>query len=140
MKSLKKAIGLGFLTWLIPFVVAVAIFPLKKAGDPLFETIMPVVLAFCAVCFVNLYFKHVTCSPIKEGFFVGWIWLGISLALDSIMFSAGPMKMPFVNYIKDIGLSYLIFPVISTGAGFLPRNRIASESQITSAEASAARL
>lgn len=129
MKSLKKAIGFGFLNWLIPFVVAVAIFPLKKAGDPLFETIMPLVVASSAVLFVNLYLKHVVAGAAKEGLLLGLIWLGISLALDSLMFSAGPMKMPLATYMKDIGIGYLVFPIITTGAGFLLSNRLAPHSQ-----------
>lgn len=129
MKSTKRALGFGILTWLLPFVVAVAVFPLKKAGDPLFETIMPLVVTFCALLFANLYFKRVTGNFVKEGVLLGSIWLCISLVVDLCMFMQGPMKMPFSAYLKDIGLGYLIFPTITIGAGWLLHCRTATDSE-----------
>ncbi|HWX21200.1 MAG TPA: hypothetical protein VN578_14970 [Candidatus Binatia bacterium] len=119
MKSLKKAIGFGYVTWLVPFVVAVSIFPLKKAGDPLFETIMGLVVVFCAVFFTHLYFRSINRGFLKEGVLVGTIWMLISLGLDLFMFSTGPMEMPLGTYIKGIGLGYFTFPIISVSAGWL---------------------
>src|SRR5579859_6747711 len=106
MKSLKKAFGFGFVTWLVPFVVSVSIFPLKRAGDPLFETIMGLVVVFCGVFFTHLYFRSVSRSFLKEGVLVGTIWMLISLGLDWLMFSTGPMKMPLGTYMRNIGLGY----------------------------------
>jgi hypothetical protein len=119
MKSLKKAIGFGFVTWLVPFVVSVSIFPLKKAGDPLFETIMGLVVVFCGVFFAHLYFRSINRGFLKEGILAGTIWMLISLGLDLFMFSTGPMKMPMGTYMKDIGLGYFTFLIISVGAGWL---------------------
>jgi hypothetical protein len=31
----------------------------------------------------------------------------------------GPMKMSFADYMKDIGLTYLIIPIVSIGFGYL---------------------
>ena len=36
-----------------------------------------------------------------------------------LLFSEGPMKMPFADYIKDIGLTYLIIPMVTLGFGYL---------------------
>ncbi|HLB49924.1 MAG TPA: hypothetical protein VJL59_23135 [Anaerolineales bacterium] len=44
MKPYTNPLFFAFLVWLIPFAVSVVIFPLKQAGSPLFETIMPVTL------------------------------------------------------------------------------------------------
>jgi hypothetical protein len=49
----------------------------------------------------------------------GVIWLGINLILDLLLFMEGPMKMPFVDYIVDIGLTYLLIPIITAGFGYL---------------------
>ncbi len=117
MTAPKKALLYGFLLWLIPFVVAVAIFPLREAQRPLFESIMPVVLAAGAVVFAALYFKDVAGS-LREGALLGLTWLGISIAIDLLMFMWGPMKMSFANYMMDIGVTYLIYPAVAAGFGY----------------------
>lgn len=34
---------------------------------------------------------------------------------DELLFSWGPMKMSLVDYLKDIGLTYLIMPIVTYG-------------------------
>lgn len=119
MKSIKQAVGFGFLAWLVPFVVSVSLFPLKRAGDPLFDTAKGVVVVRCAVILVSLYFQNLRGGWMREGIVLGMLWMLISLVLDGLMFSHGPMLMPVGAYLKDIGLAYLILPVISTGAGWM---------------------
>jgi hypothetical protein len=31
----------------------------------------------------------------------------------------GPMKMPFIDYMADIGLTYSLIPIITVGFGYL---------------------
>jgi hypothetical protein len=38
-------------------------------------------------------------------------------ALDSLMFSGGPMKMSLNQYVMDIGVTYLMIPAITIGLG-----------------------
>ena len=45
----------GFFIWLIPFIVSVLIFPLRAMQRPLFESIMPVVIAIWTVFFAVIY-------------------------------------------------------------------------------------
>jgi hypothetical protein len=123
MKSVKKAVGFGLLAWGIPLVVAVAIFPLKRAGDPLFETIMPLVVTLCAIFFANAYFSRVNSGFVREGLLMGLMCMATSLALDSCLFTHGPMKMPLMTYLKDIGFGYLIFPTITLGLGWAKEGR-----------------
>ena len=119
MKSLKLALLYGFLLWLIPFVVAILIFPIRTSSRALFESIMPVVLTACVVLFLNLYFRRLEAGFLKEGTMLGVIWFVISLGLDLLMFMWGPMKMTFAEYMMDIGLTYLIFPIVTIGSGYL---------------------
>ena len=119
MRSLKTALFFGFLNWLLPFVVAFVIFPLKEAGQPLFETIMPVTLTLCAVFFGCRYFRKVDRRFIAEGLKLGTIWFMVSLLIDLLMFMWGPMKMPFIDYMFDIGFTYLIFPIVTAGYGYI---------------------
>lgn len=124
MKSSKLGIVYGFLVWLIPFVVAVFIFPLKKSGSPLFESIMPVVISLCVVMFLNLYFKKVEAHFLKEGFVLGLVWFAVSIAIDLSMFMWGPMKMTFADYMMDIGLTYLMIPIITVGFGLFVEKKV----------------
>lgn len=119
MKSPKLAILYGLLVWAIPFVVAFLIFPIREPNRPLFESIMPVALALATVLFSVLYFKKVGKSSVKEGLLLGLLWMVVSLAIDGIMFSWGPMKMTLRGYIEDIGVTYLMIPIITKGFGYL---------------------
>ncbi len=120
MKSLKLAISYGFLIWLLPFIVSVLIFFLHATERTLFESIMAVVLVFFVVLFTNLYFKKHEKS-LREGVFLAVTWILISLSFDFLFFIAGPARMNINDYIKDIGLTYLIIPIITLGFIYLPK-------------------
>lgn len=120
MKNKYLRVGLfGFLTWLIPFAVAFAIFSIRESDRAFFETIMAVVVTVTAVVFSILYLKKRTTDFLKEGVLIGVVWLIINLVLDLLLFMEGPMKMAFSDYMKDIGLTYLIFPAVTVGFGYL---------------------
>jgi hypothetical protein len=119
MKPIWKMLLFGFLVWLIPFVVAVAIFQIRNSDRPLFESIMPVVIAICVVLFSVLYFTKQKGKYLKDSIIMGLVWLAISIVIDLLMFMQGPMKMDFVDYVKDIGITYLMIPVITIGIGYL---------------------
>jgi uncharacterized membrane protein YpjA len=56
---------------------------------------------------------------LREGIFIGVVWLAINLLIDLPLFSAGPMAMSLSDYTKDIGLTYLIIPIVTVGYGYL---------------------
>jgi hypothetical protein len=118
MKRYLRILGFGFLVWLVPFAVSFLIFPVKKSDRFLFESIMSVVVTVSAVVFAVLYFRKMRCGFLKEGAVAGVIWLAINLALDLCMFMEGPMKMPFIDYMKEIGLVYLVIPAVCIGFGW----------------------
>lgn len=118
-RQLKKlAVIYGFLVWLIPFIIAFFIFPLKTSDRPFFESIMPVTITITTMIFTILYFKKIEKNYLKQGIFLGIIFLAISIIIDLLMFSKGPMAMAFLDYIKDIGFTYLIIPIITIGIGY----------------------
>ena len=123
IRSWRRALGYGFLLWLVPFVVAVALFSIRQSNRPLFESIMPVVLAIGTMLALKLYLRRGAAPSLGESLLLGAIWMAISLLFDWPMFSAGPMKMTLAGYMSDIGAAYLLFPVLTVGAGFLLRSR-----------------
>jgi hypothetical protein len=126
-KYVKWIIGFGILIWQIPFLISFVVFPLKDSNRPLFESIMPVVLTITVVTFSILFFKRVDKEFMKEGFIVGIVWFTISIVIDLFMFiPESSMHMPLVDYIMDIGLTYLIILVIPVGFGYMLEKRIES--------------
>jgi hypothetical protein len=126
MKSLKFALALGFLLWLVPFILSLAISPIHTSDRVFFETIMPVAITLAVVALSYLYFNGVKGEYLKEGIIVGIIWPAISLIFDLLMFSWGPLAMSFTDYMKDIGLAYLIYPIVTIGIGYLLEKRLTS--------------
>lgn len=103
----------SFLVWLIPFVISFLIYPLKIQNNPLFETIMSIVLVITGSIFLLLYIKDNLDIKKLELFELGFLFFIISIILDSFLFLEGPMKMSFYNYMLDIGLTYLIYPILA---------------------------
>jgi hypothetical protein len=119
-RNWKTIILFGFLIWLIPFVVSFFIFPLRDSSRPLFESIMPVVLTSVVVFFTVRYLSKINREFVKEGIFIGIVWLVISLVIDLMLFMPeSPMQMPLSDYMMDIGITYLIILIIPVGSGYL---------------------
>jgi hypothetical protein len=108
----KRALLLGFLSWLIPFAISFFMFPLKKSNAPLFSTLMDLVVLLAAGILLARYFRN---RPIalREALLVGALWFFMNLIFDYPMFAYGPMKMTALGYYSEIGLVYLTFPVFA---------------------------
>lgn len=128
MNKTVKLILYGFLIWLVPFLASLVIFPLKTSMNPLFESIMPVIITITVVTFTYMYFKPLLGNYISEGVKVGLIWIIISLAIDLLLFlPPSPMQMSLTSYIMDIGITYLMIPIITIGSGYLLSKKSISE-------------
>ncbi|MBU0707507.1 hypothetical protein KKG41_04010 [Patescibacteria group bacterium] len=120
MKSIKKALIYGVLIWIIPFAVSFIIFSLHDDNRALFESIMAVVVTAVTMAFGICYLKKVEGDFLKEGIWLGIIWLVTSLVIDLILFlPESDMHMDFVEYIYDIGITYLIIPIVTIGLASL---------------------
>ena len=120
MIAWRRAALLGFLSWLIPFVVSFLVFPLKRSNGPLFETLMTLVVLATAGAMFQFYFRGRTVSA-HEALFIGLLWLAVNLVMDYPMFSHGPMKMQASVYYSQIGADYLTFPLFGFWASRLAR-------------------
>jgi len=122
-----RAIFYGILIWVAVFIVAMAVFPFRESNRPLFESIMPVAVTAATVFFAQLYFTRVEKDFVKEGVVLGLLWLGINILIDLPMMFGGPLEMTLSEYFADIGLTYLIIPVITLSTG-LASARVARRS------------
>ena len=118
MKFWGKAIGFGFLVWLVPFVVAFMVFPIHQSNRPLFESVMAVPICATAVVFGLVYLKDIQKDRIKAGIILGILWFVIPILIDApLMLLGGPMYMTIAEYMSDIGVTYLCIPLITWGLG-----------------------
>ncbi len=119
MAARGRAILHGFLVWLAAFVIAFLIFPFRESSRPLFESIMPVVVASATAVLAVVYFRRVRKGFVREGILLGCLWLAINVVMDlPLMLTAGPMQMTVWQYFGDIGLTYLIIPAVTIAIGF----------------------
>lgn len=124
MNKYLKIVVFGFLVWLIPFLVSFIVFPLKATMRPLFESIMPLVLTIVVIILAYYYLKDISTNYVKESLMMGISWYIINIAIDLFMFMpASPMHMSFADYMMDIGLTYLIIPIITIGLGYIAQNK-----------------
>jgi hypothetical protein len=114
MRPLLRNCGYALASWLLPFAASVAIFPLKGSNTPLFETLMAIVVPAVGVMLGGRYLRGTPVEPARA-VAVGFVWAGVNVALDLLCFSWGPMRMSPAAYAADIGLAYLVYPIILCG-------------------------
>ncbi|MFC1823531.1 hypothetical protein ACFL9T_12545 [Thermodesulfobacteriota bacterium] len=125
MKKYLKILLFGFLAWLIPFVVS--IFFYSKEGKPivdifLFKSIMIVVGAITGAFLMVLYLKKLTRNYLNEAIIIGLSWFAINIILDLIILLP-MMKVSIGTYFAQIGLRYLVIPVMSIAMGYVAENK-----------------
>jgi len=119
MNKYLRIILFGFLTWLVPFAVSFFVFPFRISNRGFFETVMAVTVTAVAVAFTLLYLRQVKHGFLGESVVIGVAWFVINIAIDLLLFlPPSPMQMPFGDYMLDIGLTYLIYPIVTIGFGY----------------------
>ncbi len=119
MNKLIRNILYGFLVWLIPFVASIFFYS-KEGGLTidvfLFKSIMIVIGSITAAFLLISYFKNINTNYIKEGIIVGIVWFVINTILDLLVLI--PLTgLSVGDYFIQIGLRYLVMPVMSIMAG-----------------------
>lgn len=112
------ALGAGILLWLVVLSISILITPIRNTNRIFFETLMPLALSATTVVFALYYFRRVHTAFVREGFFIGALWFAVNVLFDLPLFMSGPLAMSFGDYMMDIGLTYLLIPVITVGLGY----------------------
>lgn len=123
MTSLWKVIRFGLLVWLIPFLTGFAVYPLKTAWRSLFESILPVAVCGATCYFGHRFFRGAPGAGPKQGFLVGLLWMALCIAIDLPLMLNPPIRMEWVEYWADIGLTYVMIPLITLSMGSLNQRR-----------------
>jgi hypothetical protein len=106
----------GLLSWLVPFVISFGFVDSKGqfvVPQPLFKSIMVVVFGGFGAWLLTRAFRLVA-PTLASGLRIGLGWLGLNLALDLIVL-VPLIGMPVGSYFMDIGLRYLLIPIMATG-------------------------
>ncbi len=119
MRHLGRLLGYGLATWIIALAISMPMFRLKQAADPLFETVMTLVLTVLAVVVTGLDLRRLGSGFVREGVLLGCALLLVNLVLDLPLFLFGPMARPLMSYLEDIGFTYLVYPIVTIGTGVL---------------------
>lgn len=120
----RSTILLGLASWAIPFAVSIAFF--DRAGQlqipqPLFKSLMVVIGGGFGAALLVQAFKSIRPSA-ATGLALGALWLAINLVLDLAVLV--PMSgMTVAGYLQDIGLRYLLLPIVATAMGAVAARR-----------------
>jgi len=114
MKTFGKTVLYGLFLWAVVFFTSFIIFPLKISNPIFFETLISIFLVFFTVFVSLLYFAKTELNTVNA-IYAGIIWMAVNIIVDLPLFSYGPMKKTFADYMTDIGLTYLIIPIITIG-------------------------
>ncbi len=119
MYSYPRAVLYAIILWGMIFLATFLIYPLRTDSSLLFGTIRMLIMAFLCVFLTIMYFRDVEEHAIRDGVKLGGIWLVTGILLDQGPFVWGLMHLSFLDYMADTGISYLLYPLVTVGAGFL---------------------
>jgi hypothetical protein len=109
---------LGLVSWLVPFVLSFLFFDRTGqpvAPQPLFKSVMVVVFGGLGTWLMVMAFRKLI-PTLRSGLTLGCYWLLINIILDLVIL-VPVTRMPVLTYVYDIGLRYLLIPVIGAGIG-----------------------
>lgn len=131
MRDSVRILLYGVLTWLIPFLLSI---PFYSGGglhidQQLFKSIMIVAGALTGAVLIVHLFSVMNMEFLVAGYIAGAVWLFINWGLDIIILI--PISgLDFISYTFQIGLRYLVIPVMTIMAGVIADHAARKESQV----------
>ncbi len=124
MNFTLKTILYGILVWLVPFIIAIPFY--SPDGSLLvdvhfFKTVMILTGGVIGAVILIRLFSEISDQYVRKGWIIGAIWLIINWILDlGILLPLNGMDIP--TYFGEIGLRYLMIPIMSVMAGYIAGN------------------
>lgn len=108
----------ALLTWLVPFVCAIPFYGPDGLliDQQLFKSLMIVVGSITAAILIVRLFRTIERDYTREAIITGIVWLFANWVLDLIIL-VGLLGMALPEYATQIGLRYLVIPVMVIVAG-----------------------
>ena len=120
----RRILLLGLLSWFLPFALSFLFF--DQTGQlfvprMLFKSLMVVAGGGIGVGLLVVAFRYIDAS-LRSGLIIGCYWLGLNLLFDLLILV--PMSgMAVGEYFYDIGLRYLLLPIIATAMGVVAKQK-----------------
>ncbi|MBI1187556.1 MAG: hypothetical protein GC206_09545 [Alphaproteobacteria bacterium] len=102
----------GVALWGTQVVIGVVLGLFASAQSAIFDQLMDLTLAGAAALFAYLYMRRAAAKGLLAGAIVGFIWMGLCIALDLPLLMLGD-EMPPLSYAID----FLIIPIIAAAVG-----------------------
>ena len=117
-----KAVLLGLLLWVVPFITSFMFFDPKSQqmliDVHIFKSIMLLESSLLGVALIIFYFKKVNKNYFSEGLVLGLVWFVVNCVMD--LYVLLPMsKMTFPVLFGQIGVRYLIAPIMAGAMGYM---------------------
>ena len=116
----------GLITWIVPFVTSFLFFNMEtqqlSINELFFKSIMIVEGGLIGVFLLVHYFRKISDRFVKEGLIIGLCWFLINIVLDVVVLLP-TSQMDFDTYFQQIGMRYLLIPIIGVGMGYVARSK-----------------
>ncbi len=113
-----RALWLGVLLWGVMFAVASALYPWSVATPALLASFMAVVLAGVTTTVATAYLRQLEGGVFWRVFKASLTWTATCVLLDLAMLMTMPPRLSIREYLQQIGLTYLMIPVIAMGLAY----------------------
>ena len=120
MKIWLKIVLFGIGVWAIPFGFGMLLFSIQATQSELFDTLMTISICTAAVLFGTVLARRPSGLSRKNAMEIGFAWVSICIIIDIPIFVFG-LGMKPEKYIADIGLTYLILPIVLFGLAVVSR-------------------
>jgi hypothetical protein len=121
MRDSVRILLYGVLTWLVPFLFSIPFYSSTGAlliDQQLFKSIMIIIGSLTGAVLIVQVFRNTNWNYQTTGYISGFTWLVINWGLDLLILV--PMSgLDLPSYVAQIGLRYLLIPVMTIMAGFV---------------------
>lgn len=116
MQSPKRALVLGLLAWAVwmPTIMGLMMgLPASYLETRVGAAIPSVLLVLSVLVFALLYLRTVRRASLKEGLYVGLLWMGIFGVFDVAHYLLLAGEVQVLNYVVTQFAGYIILPIVT---------------------------
>jgi lysylphosphatidylglycerol synthetase-like protein (DUF2156 family) len=112
----KTGVIYGFLTW----IVTITLILMSHNSNPyIFNIILDIIITVLSLILGINYLKSFKEDFLKEALVFGILIFIINVVLDQFYYNAVGLPMNFIEYMLNVGLIYLVYPIIIGFMGFV---------------------
>lgn len=112
----KTGVIYGFLTW----IVTITLILMSHNSNPyIFNIILDIIITVLSLILGITYLKSFREDFLKEALVFGILIFIINVVLDQFYYNAVGLPMNFIEYMLNVGLIYLVYPIIIGFMGFV---------------------